>query len=49
MLCKMSDYKKRHVERKGIKKQEELEEKLIEENLDDLKTSKRPHKSENVE
>lgn len=48
MLSKMSDYKKRHVERKGIKKQEEVDKKLIEENLDDLKTSKRPHKSENV-
>ncbi len=49
MLCKMSDYKKRQVERKGIKKQEEVDKKLIEENLDDLKTSKRPHKGENVE
>jgi len=37
MLREMSEYKKRDVERKGIKKQEELEEKLIEENLDDLK------------
>ncbi|MDI6889267.1 MAG: hypothetical protein QMC78_06255 [Methanocellales archaeon] len=37
----MSEYKKRHAERKGIKKQEEVEKKLIEENLDDLKTSEK--------
>lgn len=46
MLHEMSEYKKRDVERKGIKKQEELEEKLIEENLDDLKTSEKAVKRE---
>ncbi len=46
MLREMSEYKKRHVERKGIKKQKELEEKLIEESLDDLKSSEKAVKRE---
>jgi hypothetical protein len=33
----MSQFKKRDVERKGGKKQENLSKKLIEENLDDLR------------
>jgi hypothetical protein len=33
----MSQFKKRDVERKGGKKQENLTKKLIEENLDDLR------------
>ena len=33
----MSQFKKRDVERKGEKKQENLTKKLIEENLDDLR------------
>jgi hypothetical protein len=33
----MSQFKKRNVERKGGKKQENLSKKLIEENLDDLR------------
>jgi hypothetical protein len=33
----MSQFKKRNVERKGAKKQENLSKKLIEENLDDLR------------
>ena len=33
----MSQFKKRDVERKGAKKQENLSKKLIEENLDDLR------------
>jgi hypothetical protein len=35
----MSQFKKRDVERKGGKKQESLSKKLIEENLDDLRTT----------
>jgi hypothetical protein len=35
----MSQFKKRDVERKGGKKQENLSKKLIEENLDDLRTT----------
>ena len=32
----MSNFKRRDVERKGVKKQQGIEDKLIEENLDDL-------------
>jgi hypothetical protein len=32
----MSNFKKRDIERKGTKKQQSLETKLIEENLEDL-------------
>ncbi|WP_255419080.1 hypothetical protein [Methanohalophilus sp. RSK] len=34
----MSKFNKRDIERKGAKKNENLEEKLIQENLDDLKS-----------
>lgn len=33
----MAKYRKRDLQRKGIKKERDLEEKLIEENLPDLK------------
>ena len=39
MVSLMSQFKKRDVERKGGKKQEILSKKLIEENLDDLRTT----------
>lgn len=32
----MSNFKRREIERKGTKKQQSFEEKLIEENLEDL-------------
>jgi hypothetical protein len=32
----MSNFKRRDIERKGAKKQQSLEDKLIEENLEDL-------------
>ena len=37
MVSLMSQFKKRDVERKGGKKQENLSKKLIEENLDDMR------------
>jgi hypothetical protein len=37
MVSLMSQFKKRDIERKGGKKQENLSKKLIEENLDDLR------------
>ncbi len=39
MVSLMSQFKKRDVERKGGKKQENLSKKLLEENLDDLRTT----------
>jgi len=39
MVSLMSQFNKRDVERKGGKKQENLSKKLLEENLDDLRTT----------